>query len=105
MEQAATALIAERPLLLLDEPTVGADPATRARLLAVVTDRAAAGAAVVYTTHYLPELAELRATVAVAQAGRIVARGTLGELSLDHVNALLAVQRPGGENGNGAAAA
>jgi ABC-2 type transport system ATP-binding protein len=87
--QAATALIAERPLLLLDEPTVGADPATRTQLLAVVADRAAAGAAVVYTTHYLPELAELHATVAVAQAGRIVARGTQDDLSLEHVNALL----------------
>jgi len=93
--QAATALIAERPLLLLDEPTVGADPATRARLLAVVADRAAAGAAVVYTTHYLPELADLNATVAVAQAGRIVARGNLGELSLTDVNALLVADEPG----------
>jgi ABC-2 type transport system ATP-binding protein len=94
--QAATALIAERPLLLLDEPTVGADPATRARLLAVVADRAAAGAAVVYATHYLPELAELGATVAVAQAGRIVARDTRGELSLAEVNALLLAEGPAG---------
>lgn len=99
--QAATALIAERPLLLLDEPTVGADPATRARLLAVVADRAAAGAAIVYTTHYLPELAELRATVAVAQAGRIVARGTLDEMGLEQVNALLTAE----EDRDGAAVA
>jgi ABC-2 type transport system ATP-binding protein len=87
--QAATALIAERPLLLLDEPTVGADPATRSRLLAVVADRAAAGAAVVYTTHYLPELVELGATVAVAASGRVIARGTQHELSLERVSALL----------------
>ncbi len=73
--QAATALIAERPVLLLDEPTTGADPQTRHALLTVVADRAAAGAAVVYTTHYLPELAELGATLAVARAGRIIARG------------------------------
>jgi ABC-2 type transport system ATP-binding protein len=77
--QAATALIADRPLLLLDEPTVGADPMTRSKLLAVVADRATAGTTVVYTTHYLPELTELGATVAVAHAGRIVARGTLDE--------------------------
>lgn len=86
--QAAIALIAERPLLL-DEPTVGADPLTRAKLLAVVADRAKAGAAVVYATRYLPELAELGATIALAKAGRIVARGRLDELSLEHVNRLL----------------
>jgi ABC-2 type transport system ATP-binding protein len=103
--QAASALIADRPLLLLDEPTVGADPVTRTQLLAVVRDRAAAGAAVVYTTHYLPELTELRATVAVARAGRIVARGTLGDMSLDHVNALLAMEDSGEEDGSGALAA
>lgn len=76
-------------MLLLDEPTVGADPLTRTKLLAVVADRAKAGAAVVYATHYLPELAELGATVAVAEAGRIVARGTLDELSLEHLHQLL----------------
>jgi len=73
--QAATALVAETPVLLLDEPTAGADPQTRQALLAVVAERAAAGAAVVYTTHYLPELEELGATLAVARAGRIIARG------------------------------
>jgi ABC-2 type transport system ATP-binding protein len=78
--QAATALVAPRPLLLLDEPTVGADPQTRQALLSVVATRAAAGAAVIYTTHYLPELTELGATLAVARAGRIIARGSQQEL-------------------------
>lgn len=78
--QAATALIGERPVVLLDEPTAGADPQTRRALLAVVASRAAAGAAVVYTTHYLPELVELGATLAVARAGRIIARGSQDEL-------------------------
>jgi ABC-2 type transport system ATP-binding protein len=74
--QAATALIADPPLVLLDEPTAGADPETRTALLAAVRARAEAGAAVVYTTHYLPELTDLAATLAVARNGRIVARGT-----------------------------
>jgi ABC-type multidrug transport system ATPase subunit len=73
--QAATALVADPSLLLLDEPTAGADPQTRAALLAAVRRRAAAGAMVVYTTHYLPELSELDASIAVARSGRIIARG------------------------------
>jgi ABC-2 type transport system ATP-binding protein len=81
--QAATALLHRPPLLLLDEPTVGADPTAREALLTVVRDRAAAGAAVCYTTHYLPELADLGATIAVAARGRIIARGSQRELLAD----------------------
>jgi ABC-2 type transport system ATP-binding protein len=79
--QAATALIGSAPLLLLDEPTAGADPETRTALLAAVRARAAAGAAVLYTTHYLPELAELDATLAVAREGRVIARGSQASLT------------------------
>lgn len=78
--QAATALLPDPRLLLLDEPTVGADPETRAALLSAVRARAAAGAAVVYSTHYLPELTDLDATLAVARNGRVIARGTAAEL-------------------------
>ena len=78
--QAATALIHRPGLLLLDEPTAGADPETRQALLEAVKKRAGEGAAVVYTTHYLHELSELRATIAVASRGRIIARGGGAEL-------------------------
>jgi ABC-2 type transport system ATP-binding protein len=81
--QAATALMHRPKLLLLDEPTVGADPTTRRALLAAVRRYADDGAAVCYTTHYLPELVELGATVAVADGGRVVARGTTDELLTD----------------------
>jgi ABC-2 type transport system ATP-binding protein len=79
--QAATAMVGSPPLLLLDEPTAGADPETRSALLATVRARAAAGTAVLYTTHYLPELAELDATVALVRAGVVIARGTQEELT------------------------
>jgi len=79
--QAATALVSGAPLLLLDEPTAGADPDTRAALLAAVRARAAAGAAVLYTTHYLPELADLGATLAVARRGQVIARGSQESLT------------------------
>jgi ABC-2 type transport system ATP-binding protein len=78
--QAACALVGRAAVLLLDEPTVGADPQTRSALLTAVRRRAEDGAAVLYTTHYLPELVELGATVAVARAGRVVARGSQAEL-------------------------
>ncbi|MEU7694451.1 ABC transporter ATP-binding protein [Microbispora hainanensis] len=81
--QAATAMVGSPPLLLLDEPTAGADPETRAALLAAVRARAEAGAAVLYTTHYLPELVDLDATVALARAGRVIARGSQQELTRD----------------------
>lgn len=73
--QAATAMIHRPEVLLLDEATVGADPITRDALLGVVRAIAEKGAGVVYTTHYLPELDVLDATLAVADHGRIVARG------------------------------
>lgn len=78
--QAAVALLGRPALLVLDEPTAGADPRTRRSLLRTVRDRAQEGAAVVYTTHYLPELTDLGATVAVARQGRVVARGTAAGL-------------------------
>jgi ABC-type multidrug transport system ATPase subunit len=78
--QTATALLHRPTVLLLDEPTVGADPQTRQAMLAVVRQRADAGVAVCYTTHYLPELDELGATLAVLRAGRVIARGTRDEL-------------------------
>ena len=78
--QAASAMMHRPPVLLLDEPTVGADPVTRAAVLAVVRAMAAAGGAVVYATHYLPELDVLGASLAVVSAGRVIARGTRREL-------------------------
>jgi ABC-2 type transport system ATP-binding protein len=78
--QAATALVHRPAVLLLDEPTVGADPVTRDALLAAVRKHADRGAAVVYTTHYLPELDGLDATLAVAREGRVVARGSRQDL-------------------------
>ncbi|MFI6499666.1 ABC transporter ATP-binding protein [Nonomuraea typhae] len=78
--QAATALIHRPSMLLLDEPTAGADLETRQAILDVVKQRAGEGAAVVYTTHYLPEITELRATIAVARNGLVIARGTHDEL-------------------------
>ncbi len=76
----AMALVHRPKVLFLDEPTVGADVRTRAQILDVVRERAAAGCAIVYTSHYLTEIEDLGATVAVLEDGQIVARGPLDDL-------------------------
>lgn len=80
----AMALIHRPPLLLLDEPTVGADIDSRAQLLELVRNLARDGAAIVYSTHYLPEVEQLGASVAVLDRGRLLARGSLHNLLTEH---------------------
>jgi ABC-2 type transport system ATP-binding protein len=76
----AIALLHRPQLVLLDEPTTGADVQTRTQLLRTVRALADAGTAVVYSTHYLPEIEALGAQVAFIDHGRIVASGSVGEL-------------------------
>ena len=84
----AMALLHRPPLLLLDEPTVGADIESRARLLDHVRRLAhEEGAAVVYSTHYLPDVEQLGASVAVIDKGRVLARGALSDLLARHARA------------------
>jgi ABC-2 type transport system ATP-binding protein len=87
----AMALVHEPRVLFLDEPTVGADVRTRAEILEAVSALAGAGVAVVYCTHYLPEIEQLGATVAVLEHGRIVARGSVDELIACHADPVATV--------------
>ncbi len=81
----AMAMVHRPPLLMLDEPTTGVDIATRSRLLAAITRLAGEeGCAVLYSTHYLPEVEEMDATVAILDHGRIRARGSLDDLVAEH---------------------
>ncbi|MFT4035932.1 MAG: ABC transporter ATP-binding protein [Patulibacter sp.] len=88
----AVALVHRPQLLILDEPTAGADPQTRDRILELVRSVAADGAAVVYTTHYLPEVERLGARVALLERGQIIASGTVNELVARHAAAALIVE-------------
>jgi ABC-type multidrug transport system ATPase subunit len=76
----AIAFLHRPPLLLLDEPTVGADIETRAALLETVRAQADDGSAIVYSTHYLPEVESLHASVAILDHGRFVATGRVDDL-------------------------
>jgi ABC-2 type transport system ATP-binding protein len=73
--------ILHRPrVLLLDEPTVGVDPQSRAHLLDLIRQEAGSGACVLYTTHYMQEAEELCDRLAIIDHGRIIAQGTLAKL-------------------------
>jgi ABC-2 type transport system ATP-binding protein len=80
----AIAFVHHPPLLLLDEATVGADVETRAALLDIVRAAADDGTAVLYSTHYLPEVETLGATVAILVDGRVIASGRLDALIAAH---------------------
>lgn len=77
----AMAILHRPPLLLLDEPTTGVDVGSRVRLLRTIKALAAEwGSAVCYSTHYLPEVEMLEASVAIIDGGRVIARGAADEL-------------------------
>jgi|HubBroStandDraft_2_1064218.scaffolds.fasta_scaffold00986_2 ABC-2 type transport system ATP-binding protein len=80
----AMILLHPPPLLLLDEPTAGVDVATRARMLELVGNLAADGSAICYSSHYLMEVDQLEANVAIIHGGRIIARGSPEALISTH---------------------
>jgi len=73
------AILHEPPIVFLDEPTGGVDPLSRRRFWRLIEDLAARGVAVLVTTHYLDE-AEHCQRIAIIQAGRLAAHGTVNEL-------------------------
>ncbi|MFI6407005.1 ABC transporter ATP-binding protein [Streptomyces sp. NPDC050548] len=70
----AAALVGERPLLVLDEPTTGMDPvARRAVWAAVDRRRAERGSTVLLVTHNVIEAETVLDRVAVLDQGRVIA--------------------------------
>ncbi|MGN6687145.1 MAG: ABC transporter ATP-binding protein [Actinomycetales bacterium] len=76
----AIVLAASPPLLLLDEPTRGLDYAAKSRLVAMLSQLAAAGHAVVLSTHDVELVAELADRVVVLAEGEVVADGPTADV-------------------------
>jgi len=79
----AIGLLAEPQLLLLDEPTVGVDPQSRAFLLESICSLAAEGRTIVYTSHYMEEVQAICDRVAIVDRGRVLVTGALADLLQD----------------------
>jgi len=91
----ATALLHNPSVLILDEPTVGVDPQSRAHIFEQV--RALSqnqGLAILYTSHYMEEIQALCDQIAIIDQGRLIAEGSASELvgryARDHVEIELA---------------
>lgn len=76
----AAALVADPPILFLDEPTTGLDPQSRQDLWAIIEGLTQRGVTVLLTTQYLEEADRLARQLVVLDHGRIIAEGTSQEL-------------------------
>ena len=74
------ALLQKPDVLLLDEPTAGVDPQSRAFLLDRVSDLVAAGTAVLYATHYMEEVSKVCSHILLLDHGNVLASGDLETL-------------------------
>lgn len=85
----AASLIAQPPLIFLDEPTTGLDPRTRNQMWDTIRRLVKTGSTVLLTTQYLDEADQLADRIAVIDRGIVVAEGTVDELKASVGNSSL----------------
>lgn len=76
----ACSLLHKPRILVMDEPTAGVDPQNRNHIFDVIENLNREGMTIIYTTHYMEEAERLCDNIAIIDAGRIIACGTLKEL-------------------------
>ncbi len=77
----ALAVVGRPELVFLDEPTAGLDPQARLATWDLVASLRRDGVTVLLTTHLMDEAERLADDVVVVDAGRVVASGTVQELT------------------------
>jgi len=77
----AVGLLHHPSTVFMDEPTVGIDPQSRRSILDTVKTLNQQGMTVLYTTHYMEEAQDLSHRIGVIDHGKLIALGTLDELT------------------------
>jgi ABC-2 type transport system ATP-binding protein len=73
-------LVATAPIMFLDEPTAGLDPASRNQVWELVRERVGAGTTVLLTTQNMEEAEHLASLIVVLDKGHVIADGTPDQL-------------------------
>ena len=76
----AASLVANPPMIFLDEPTTGLDPRSRLELWDVIRTLVSEGTTVLLTTQYLEEADRLADNITVIDQGKLIAQGTANDL-------------------------
>ncbi len=76
----ACAIVHHPKLLIMDEPTVGIDPQSRNHILECVKELNRMGSTIIYTSHYMEEVAAISNRVGIIDNGHLIASGTQEEL-------------------------
>lgn len=87
----AAALVANPPILFLDEPTTGLDPQSRQDMWGIIERLVEGGTTVLLTTQYLDEADRLAKLLVVLDHGKIIAEGTSAQLKAQMGTTVLAL--------------
>jgi len=76
----AAAVMHDPVLLILDEPTVGVDPQSRAHLIECIRSLQRSGTAIIYASHYMEEVQIVCTRAAIVDHGRLLVCDTIPQL-------------------------
>ena len=93
----AASLVHRPPVLFLDEPTTGLDPASRTDLWGVIEELVGGGTTVLLTTQYLEEADRLADRIMVIDGGTTIAEGTPAELKTQFGATVVEITLPADE--------
>jgi ABC-type multidrug transport system ATPase subunit len=95
----AMALVADSPVVLLDEPSSGLDPRSRRQLWAVLKAERSRGKTILFTTHSMEEADALGDRIAILSHGRLKYCDTSARLKNEHgIGYFLTVAQPDAPN-------